>query len=834
MRFVLILLFLAGGIFARESLDIRILRVEFIYEDPDNSLTTGRGTFGSEQKGNYKLDPKDSRASEEYWLSHIKFAENYFERAAGAGEISFSTEVYPKGQNAYKLPKRIIDYNRTTRKKGEKMAEFDSARAVDYASFVNDVLGLAKEWAKDGKSGNPFAPSAGKRVILIAHAGSSRLIDGGTLGTRGADTPGDFMDAYIDTTWGEFWKGFEVDSATRDSIKSVMVSSETASQDGLNWGINGSITSQIGRELGLPYSYDVVKGYSRLGYFDGMDFAGYNAGNGFFPSLPSAWMRYYKGWGRVKEISPRLNRKDTVEICAAGYELCDSPQIVKIPINNNEYILLENRQRTSRADGEISVGMLVREGVRKTVEIPVDSLYSHFLDSASQKETGVIEYVDEIDAAIPASGIAAWHVNDWFVKELIPYGAVNAWNGDTFRDHQFGIALIEASGVLGLGKEFRNAAGESVFYFGSGSDLIPHKKFNEKKQFDTLFSINPVGYANSASTFGGYSGIKITAKIPSGAKQERTLNLLTGDSVITWRALKIPVEIEWVGEYIRPVLKEDLPPELELPKKEDFPHCQENKSGNLNKGYNLGSEIFCPIYGDINNDGVKEAIFLGNNRLYAVDSNGVPLKNFPVLLSNGEPFTNFRSKPLAIDIDGNDSLEILIPANNGLILAVNGEGKLLKKEFPVAAGVFTYDTVIPPPMQLFYNEKYKYLFVLHRDSVKAFYLPKAKEFTESAPKPSQYRDEISEFFIYPNPIRRGKAAMRFRIENYASSATLDVFDITGFKVFSRSISNVNYGSNQIDGLDLSNLGSDVYSARLTVKFDKKKKEKWVRIGVIRM
>ncbi|MDR1812896.1 MAG: T9SS type A sorting domain-containing protein, partial [Candidatus Fibromonas sp.] len=329
-------------------------------------------------------------------------------------------------------------------------------------------------------------------------------------------------------------------------------------------------------------------------------------------------------------------------------------------------------------------------------------------------------------------------------------------------------------------------------------------------------------------TFGGYSGIKITAKIPKEAKPERTLNLLTGDSVITWRALKIPVEIEWVGEYIRPVSKEDLP--FELTKKEEFPQCQENKPENLNKSYNLGSEIFCPIYGDINNDGIKEAIFLGNNRLYAVDSNGVPLKNFPVLLSNGEPFTNFRSKPIAIDIDGNDSLEILIPANNGLILAVNGEGKLLKKEFPVAAGVFTYDTV-PHPMRLLNKENY--LFVLHRDSVKAFYLPKAKRFIESTPKSPQYRDEISEFFIYPNPIRTGKAAMRFRIENNASSATLDIFDITGFKVFSRSISNVNYGSNQIDGLDLSNLGSDVYSARLTVKFDKTKKEKWMRVGVIR-
>jgi len=813
MRFVLILLFLATAVFANEALDIRILRVEFKHEDPDNSLTTGRGTFNSDPK-DYKLDAKGSRASEAYWQSHIKFAENYFRYASG-GKVSISAEVYPKGQNVYQLQKHIIDYNRTSRKKGEKMAEFDSARAVDYANFVNDVLGLAKTSANAAE--NPFAPpSPGKkRVILIAHAGANRLIDGGTMGTRGANTPGDFMDAYIDTTWGEFWKGFEVSEG--DSIKSVMVTSETASQDGLNWGINGTITSQIGRELGLPYSYDVVKGYSKLGYFDGMDFAGYNAGNGFFPSLPSAWMRYYKGWGSVKEIYPKFNRKDTVEICAASYELCGStPQIVKIPINHNEYILLENRQRTSRTDGKISVS--VGEGVMRPVEISVDSLYSRFLDSASQKETGVIEYIDEIDAAIPASGIVAWHVNDWFVNELIPYGAVNAWGGDTFRDHQYGIALIEADGILGLGKEFRNAAGESVFYFGSGSDLIPHKRFKSKDTVPT-YSISPAGYANTASTFGGYSGIKITA-IPNGTA-ERTKNILTGDSVLTWRALKIQVVIEQVGKYARFVPKEDL---AYTPTADDFEGSK--------------APDFTRILADIDGDGSLDSVFLGNNRLHVIDSNGVPLPNFPVILSNGEPFTDFHSKPLAIDIDSCGSLEILIPANNGLILAVNNKGKLLKDEFPLAAGTFVYEdsTRTKFPMLLYKHASgdSTFLYALHRGSVSAFYLPLARKYEDQQPKQPLQKDEISEFFIFPNPIRNGKGSMRFRILAPAASATLDIFDITGFKVFTRNISNVNFGSNQIDALDFSNLGSDIYSARLTVKFATgKKKEKWVRIGVIR-
>jgi hypothetical protein len=747
MRSSLIIFLLTTCIFAAETLDVRILLVEFKYEDPDNSLTTGRGVF------------EEDRNSEEYWKKHIEFADNYF-KIASDNKVKINADIYPKNKKPYQLEKHMIDYNRTARKKGEKMAEFDSLRTLDYARFVDDVLELAKADPE-----GPLAPSYEKRVILIAHAGHSRLIDGGTMGSKGANTPGDFIDAYIDTSWGDFWKGFEVSDG--DTITSVIVTSESASQDGLDWGINGIIVNQIGRELGLPYSYDVVKGFSRLGYFDGMDFAGANAGNGFFPTLPNAWMRIYNKWSGYKEV----NKKETVYICAAGHDDCGlDPQIVKIPINSNEYILLENRQRR--------------------IEIPVDSLY---------KAEEEIKGMDAIDAAIPASGIVAWRVNDWYIKEYVPYGAVNAWLGDTFRDHQFGILLIEADGVLGLGKEFKTASGESAFYFGSGSDLIPHKK---KLKSDTVFSINPLGYANTASTFGGYSGIKITAKIPEGAKEERTLNMLTGDSVINWRALKIPVEIEWIGEFARLVPKEEW-------HKPDFSKSM------------IPDSTYIPIG--------ENFMYLNKNKLYVVDANNVPLPNFPAVLSNGEPFENFNSKPIALDLTGNDSLYILVPANNGLILAVNSRGKLQSGEFPLAAGTFEYEN--PEPLLLDISSDYKYLFASHRGDTSVFYLPKAKEY-KGAATASQRKDEISEFFIFPNPVRGGKASIRFRILNDASTATLEIFDITGRKSFSENFSDVKLTNEK--PLDLSKLGSDVYSARLTVTFASGvKKVKWVRIGVIR-
>ena len=757
---VFILTFLFAVNITAEVLDIRILRVEFKYEEPDNSLTTGRGEFA------------DSTVSEEYWKSQIEYAKNYFS-FAGNKKVQINAEVYPKKKDAFKLEKTIIDYNRTSRRKGEPLAEFEDAVAKDYADFVKDVLAKAKSEEPEA-----LAPANGaKRVILIAHAGANRFTDGGTLGAKGMNTPGDFMDSHIDSTWGDFFKGFEVSAG--DSIKSAIVTSETASQDDLNWGIAGSITSQIGRELGLPYSFDVKKGFSRLGYFDGMDFAGYNAGNGYFPSIPSAWMRIYKGWdSNVKTVTPKRNVKDTVEICAAGYDGCaGTPQIIKIPISSNEYILLENRIRTHRDDGKVSVKL--KDEAAKDFEL--DSIFNI---------KGVVENIDWLDAALPASGIVAWHVNQWYIDESIDSGTVNnSWKGKDYGDHRFGIALIEAGGILGLGKEFKAMSGESAFYFGSGADVIPNNKTS---------SISPSGYANTTSTFGGKSGIKITAIKPADAKEEHTMNPLTGDSITTWRALKMKIEIEQTGSLIKQIPKDEWDYE---PKDEDFNNH--------------------PLFADINSDGFEEDIYLDTNKLKVVDKNKVPIKNFPVLLSKGEPFTDLTAKPLAIDINGDDTLEILVPTNTGLLLAVDSKGKLVRDEFPVAAGSFVAGN--PVPMYI-YKHNTNTIYTKHRDEVKAFHLPKAIEVSQKA----ENLIYAEEFFIFPNPVKNGKATARFRIYEPAATAKIQVFDITGKKVKEISVDKVDDGSNQIP-LDLSNLGSDVYSVRLICG----KKTKWFRIGMIR-
>ena len=592
MKFNAILLALFLGVFglvpksfAVDTLEVFALRIQFQKENPDNSLTTGDGTFDSDKKNKdaYSLDPPENRGTPLYWLKHFEFANNYFNAVSG-GNLVVKARMFPDpstGSSVYTLAKPIIDYNRTSKKKGEKTAEYDEARSRDYLTFIYDAIAAA---AADSSEEGPFRIPVSKnpnvkRAYMIIHAGASRLVDGGSMGTKGADTPGDFMDIYIA---GDDWQYLQADSARSksakpvigltsvgdtattgiripggavDTLRSVMVVSETASQDGLNWGVNGIIVNQIAREIGLPNTYDVVKGISRLGYYDVMDFAGYNAGNGFLPSLPAAWERAYMGWSQVKEVRPVAGKPVTVDIAAAGTG--KGTEIVKVPLSASEYLLIENRQRSWNKEGTVDVAVerLTPNAESSVRTVPVDSLNLVFEDSVcvkgkcnenKKKAKGLIVGLDSYDAGLPASGIVVWRVNDWYLRETLQYGIANFWGGDTLRDHQFGVAMVEADGMLSIGKTFKNALGEDMYDYGSGTDLLPHKREaaeDSKQKFKAVTEIGPTGYANTMTSMGGYTGIRIKVDIPKDAREEKTANAFMGDSVVNYAALSLRVTI---------------------------------------------------------------------------------------------------------------------------------------------------------------------------------------------------------------------------------------------------------------------------------------------------
>jgi hypothetical protein len=613
----------AAGPADPDTLEVYCLYVQFADETAnggdDEESTTGLGTFGSagqspkdpEKKnlsGNvYTLDPVGSWTSNVSYLGkHFEFARHYFEKVSN-GRVTVIPKFFPKPDNAGKvtpiqLSGRMKHYNPSELDKDskQKISDFNDQRGQLLMSFV--VESLQKADAASDSASNPFKAAKADslknpgntkkhRCFLIFHAGHSRLLDGGQLGSFGANTPNDFTDFFVtrddfsllDSATVDARKGGKADeglraaakgykASTGDTIGQVMMLSEAASQDKVNWGINGILVNQLARQMGMPDMFDVVKGISQLGFFDVMDFAGYNTLNGFLPVYPSAWVRAFMGWdepvvakrgaGTGSEYdlwSPTLPPK-------AGHATT-----LKVPINDREYFLVENRQRAA-ADSAVTIYYSYQpaKGASEfakddSVVVPFAKADSIFLDSLCDtkgknckpnplKPKGIITGASSYDLGLPASGLLVWHVNEWFIEQFLKNGAVNAYLGDTLKSQYKGLELVEADGVPSIGKEFKDPLGQPAFDYGTGADMLPH--FSKKRhdppkdttwesRVDTVNLIGPYGAASTNAWNDGRTHLRLEAVVPAKPLLERGMASIPEDSVFNVRDSALTLRVVW-------------------------------------------------------------------------------------------------------------------------------------------------------------------------------------------------------------------------------------------------------------------------------------------------
>lgn len=561
---------MAGG--NPDTLEIFVLYTQF-KEEPasdDITTTTGLGTFDSYKDSKSTLDPVGARKHRYYLDKHMEFARHYFETISN-GRFSIDWKIFPTPNSTngiiepYQLSQNIPYYN-PSRKDKEKGTVFNKRKAQSLMKFIAETLRKA-----DAASENPFSVPKStspnrKRAYLIFHAGHNGMVDGGHLGQLGANTPNDFIDFFA--TGGDFElldslpketnpllaqqmdsMGVVVGPASlKDTIREVMTLSESASQDGVNFGINGILVNQIARQIGMPDTWDRGTGFTQLGYYDMMD-VGHLSMLGHVPNFPSAWLRIYMGWDDAITASP--NDKGIFESKLWAPQLVGQNHIVKVPLNSKEYLLIENRQKTigdsltvwfSYPQNKDDVQFLDSG----SIAIHVSAIDSLLLDSICatnkkcvvnpKKPKGIITKMSSYEAGLPGSGLVVWHVNEWFIEEAIRYGAVNVSDKDT---KQFlGLALVEADGDMTMGIEGKDATGQSFFDFGEPSDAIPHIKKRLKMvngdstwKVDTLRYIHPYGLANTSAWNDARSGLILEAVFPDSAKFRREKNAITGDSI---------------------------------------------------------------------------------------------------------------------------------------------------------------------------------------------------------------------------------------------------------------------------------------------------------------
>ncbi|MEO6097238.1 MAG: hypothetical protein ABIW76_16830 [Fibrobacteria bacterium] len=603
-----------------DTLEVFCLYVNFLDETAENdqTTTTGVGTFGTaghspsdpEKKNTYTLDPGGTLRTYKFYLEkHFEFAKNYFEKVSN-GRVTVVPRIFPAPDGSgkitpYQLTKTMKSYNPSELDKDakQKTSAFNEERGQRLMSFVVDAIQAADK--STDKAQNPFKTAyedsltdplnkKKHRCYLIFHAGHSRLLDGGQLGAFGANTPNDFTDFFVtkddfsllDSATTNAKPGGPVDKdrraaakgvkvSTGDTVDNIMMLSEAASQDKVNWGINGILINQLARQMGMPDMFDVVKGISQLGYFDVMDFAGYNTLNGFLPVYPSAWVRAYMGWD--EPVTAKAGSGPFTDYPLWSPTAGSAPgraTTVKVPINDREYFLVENRQR---AAGDSTVTIYFSEQVNsndfafskpgsKTVKFAqIDSIFlDSVIDPADPKHkkliknplkpAGVITGASSYDLGLPSSGMLVWHVNEWFISQFLKDGAVNAYLGDTLKSQYKGLELVEADGSLSIGKEFKDQLGQPAFDYGSGSDMLPHlsvRRVNPPKDTtwsrkrDTLDVIGPYGAANTNAWNDGRTHLRLEALIPANPLLEPGLSSFSGDSIYNIRDSVLTLRVRW-------------------------------------------------------------------------------------------------------------------------------------------------------------------------------------------------------------------------------------------------------------------------------------------------
>ena len=429
---------------------LRILAVMVEFQQDNDPTTFGNGKFGSiytKDYGNSIIDPLPFNKA--YFENHLKFAQNYYRKASNQN-VNIKYAVLPE----------VITVSKTMR---NYSPEVQSSDLSNVANLAQEVWQSADQLNYDFSNYDLFA---------IFHAGVGRDISlPGSIGNE-RDIPSVYLsENSLKNIFGNSFSGF---NSNGKSILNTMVlpSTESRELEGIGGSvlielsINGLIVASIASHLGLPDLFDTETGKSAIGRFGLMDGQSIFTYGGLFPPEPSAWEKIYLGWSTPIEISPgffpELQNSGTLNFkLASSLVNSNDPKIYKIPLNDSEYYLVENRQRDVNANGSIITYVL--DDQVKTISFTDDTTGFESFDIEALQ--GVVTDVDEYDWALPGNGILIWHIDENVINEKL---ASNSINTDKFRR---GVDLEEADGIQDIGEEFTTIFGDIIIGEGSDQDL---------------------------------------------------------------------------------------------------------------------------------------------------------------------------------------------------------------------------------------------------------------------------------------------------------------------------------------------------------------------------
>jgi hypothetical protein len=468
---------------------VRLLAVMVDFLEDSDNRTSGTGKFGSIYEYDYGteiLDPMPHDRS--HFQHHLQFLENYVRKVSGRRTI-LSGDVL---DGIVTMGGPISDY---------------SFRKNESEAPVAKLAVEAWEKAVQRFSTVDFSRY---HMFVVFHAGRGRDID--LVSIQGFDpTPFDipslsFTHNAFKRLLGNDFQGVDAGGGFRITNCAVLpttnnreISNIDGSRSLLELTINGLLAASFGTWAGLPDLFDTRTGKTGIGRFGLMDGEGIFAYGGICPPAPSAWEKQRLGW-----TSPRIATSGTSNYLITAGDSLSTADVIRVPITDIEYWLVENRQRDLGGNGQLVT--FVTGGQVQQIRFPKDTL--GFDNSNVSQLKGVVIDVEDVDWSLPGGrvlvddkearingGLLIWHIDETAIDERIALNTVNVTvNGIGDR----AVDLEQAGGPQDIGVDIQTVFGTQT---GSGSAIDYWTKDNISPVYKNVFDrrSSPNTRANSGA-----------------------------------------------------------------------------------------------------------------------------------------------------------------------------------------------------------------------------------------------------------------------------------------------------------------------------------------------
>lgn len=400
-----------------------------------------------------------------YYDQHLASLSRYWEQVS-EGKVHLTWDIYPPARDSlYTLPYPMSHYGR-----------------CDFSEVIDGLLAYTHDAITLADAVSPEIDFSSYGAVFLFHSGSDGQSDIGFPATcsdlfTGFISLGYDLDAGIDDR-------VAVDNGA-DTVSAALIMPETVVQDNRVTALNAVLAHEFGHQLGLIDLYSTNYFNSHLGDFALMDNNGFGTGLQFdaFPNVlrvfgtmpvyPMAWSRAYLGFVDVYDL-----RDDTSNVMLRAAGLFQDPgvKVIRVPVTENEYYLIENR--IPETDG---LDTYVRfEWATSVIMGPY---------TAAKQFTG--EY-DLLLPGVNTGGMLIFHVDESVAELDYDGDGVNNFLDNqlqnwTTEERTF-IKLMEADGLVAFGGYYR------AVNFGTAEDM-----YREDRNHTLTPNTNPPSIDNSGN-----------------------------------------------------------------------------------------------------------------------------------------------------------------------------------------------------------------------------------------------------------------------------------------------------------------------------------------------